>query len=82
MTYTSTSGAQFRITQNGELYTTERLMQEQDYVVVVKVEDVQAEQFTPQTDTATISIRAGPRPPQFYQANYETSIPENVQGSE
>lgn len=73
-------GGRFRITSNGELYTTGRLVQGSEYLVTVQASDTNAAnaQSSTQSATADIRILADRRPPQFYQSIYETSIAENI----
>ena len=77
---TISGGANFRINQNGELYTTTSLVSGIEYRVKVEVRDTNAQPA--QTAEAEIFVFAGRRPPQFYQPNYETSVPENVNNIE
>lgn len=73
-------GANFQITQNAELFTTTSLVNGIEYRVKVEVRDTNAQPA--QTAEAEILVLVGRRPPQFYQPNYETSVPENVNNIE
>ncbi|XP_067928117.1 neural-cadherin-like [Watersipora subatra] len=73
--------SKFRINQNGELHTNDRLSADITYTVKVKVVDENAESNT-QTAEAVIKILAGQRPPQFYEDFYQATTPENLHGAQ
>lgn len=70
--------AEFRIDQNGKLFSRTQLTAGTEYAVVVQVVDTKAQAFaSSQIASAEILVLAGSRPPQFYQQAYQVSIQEH-----
>ena len=50
---------------------------DKDYVLGVSAQDIAAP-TEQKTKTEALTIRAGPRDPQFFQSHYKANVPENA----